>query len=184
MQISNCSTLDPRHHRRRTIPFSGLSLHPKNVTAAGQVRCFRRTRSNPQTSRITLPVTVQLQSNRHHLAFRMRIDRLPTRRSTVCLCQRRLFADRHDWRSPPSQQFAGYRTNDQAAAWRRPTDSPTERWQDKSREARRGRLAGKRAMIKDLAQCAPAHESLPDRASHCKYRQERTSRSDRDDTRR
>jgi hypothetical protein len=45
-------------------------------------------------------------------------------------------------------------------------------------------LAGKRAMIKDLAQCAPAHESLPDHASHCKYRQERTSRSDRDDKRR
>jgi hypothetical protein len=36
-------------------------------------------------------------------------------------------------------------------------------------------------MTKDLAQCAPAHESLPDHASHCKYRQERTSRSDRDD---
>jgi hypothetical protein len=61
---------------------------------------------------------------------------------------------------------------------------PTDRWQDKSREVRRGRSAGKRAMIKDLAQCAPAHESLPDHASHCKYRQERTSRSDRDDTRR
>ncbi len=61
---------------------------------------------------------------------------------------------------------------------------PTDRWQDKSREVRRGRSAGKRAMIKDLAQCAPAHESLPDHASHCKYRQERTSRSDHDDTRR
>jgi hypothetical protein len=58
------------------------------------------------------------------------------------------------------------------------------RWQDKSREARGGRSAGTRAMIKDLAQCAPAHESLPDRASHCKYRQERTSRSERDDARR
>ena len=61
---------------------------------------------------------------------------------------------------------------------------PTDRWQDKSREVRRGRSAGKRAMIKDLAQCAPAHESLPDHASHCKYRQERTSRSESDDTRR
>jgi len=61
---------------------------------------------------------------------------------------------------------------------------PTDRWQDKSREVCGGRSAGKRAMIKDLAQCAPAHESLPDHASHCKYRQERTSRSDRDDTRR
>jgi hypothetical protein len=61
---------------------------------------------------------------------------------------------------------------------------PTARWQDKSREARGGRSAGTRAMIKDLAQCAPAHESLPDRASHCKYRQERTSRSERDDARR
>jgi hypothetical protein len=38
------------------------------------------------------------------------------------LCQRRPFADRNDWRSPPSQQFAGYRTNDQEAVWRRPTD--------------------------------------------------------------
>src|SRR6266481_9164333 len=38
---------------------------------------------------------------------------------------------------------------------------PTERWQDKSREVRGGRSVGKRAMIKDLAQCAPAHESLP-----------------------
>jgi hypothetical protein len=44
---------------------------------------------------------------------------------------------------------------------------PTERRQDKSREVRGGRLAGKRAMIKDLAQCAPAHESLPIRTSHC-----------------
>jgi hypothetical protein len=39
-------------------------------------------------------------------------------------------------------------------------------------------------MIKDLARCAPAHESLPIRTSHCKYEQERTSRSERDDTRR
>ena len=61
---------------------------------------------------------------------------------------------------------------------------PTDRWQDKSREVRGGRSAGKRAMIKDLARCTPAHESLPDRASHCKYKQERTSRSERDDTRR
>ena len=61
---------------------------------------------------------------------------------------------------------------------------PTDRWQDKSREARGGRSAGKRAMIKDLAQCAPALNSLPIRTSHCKYRQQRTSRSERDDTRR
>jgi hypothetical protein len=61
---------------------------------------------------------------------------------------------------------------------------PTDRWQDKSREVRGGRSAGKRAMIKDLARCTPAHESLPDRASHCKYKQERTSRLERDDTRR
>jgi len=61
---------------------------------------------------------------------------------------------------------------------------PTERRQDKSREARGGRSAGKRAMIKDLAQCVPAHESLPIRTSHCKYKQQRTSRSERDATRR
>jgi hypothetical protein len=61
---------------------------------------------------------------------------------------------------------------------------PTDRWQDKSREARGGRSAGKRAMIKDLAQCAPAHDSLPIRASHCKYKQQRTSRAKRDDRRR
>ncbi len=61
---------------------------------------------------------------------------------------------------------------------------PTERWQDKSREVRGGRSAGKRAMIKDLAQCAPAHDSLPIRTSHCNYRQQRTPRSERDDARR
>ena len=61
---------------------------------------------------------------------------------------------------------------------------PTDRWQDKSREVRGGRSAGKRAMIKDLAQCAPALNSLPIRTSHCKYMQGRTSRSERDDTRR
>jgi len=61
---------------------------------------------------------------------------------------------------------------------------PTDRWQDKSREVRGGRSAGKRAMIKDLAQCAPALNSLPIRTSHCKYRQQRTSRSECDDTRR
>ena len=57
---------------------------------------------------------------------------------------------------------------------------PTARWQDKSREVRGGRSAGKRAMIKDLAQCAPAHDSLPIRTSHCKYRHQRTSRSERE----
>jgi hypothetical protein len=51
---------------------------------------------------------------------------------------------------------------------------PTERWQDKSREVRGGRSVGKRAMIKDLARCAPAHDSLPIRTSHCRYRQEGT----------
>jgi hypothetical protein len=61
---------------------------------------------------------------------------------------------------------------------------PTDRWQDKSREVCGGRSAGKRAMTKELAQCAPAHDSLPIRISHCKYRQQRTSRSERDDTRR
>jgi hypothetical protein len=45
---------------------------------------------------------------------------------------------------------------------------PTERWQDKSREVRGGRSVGKRAVIRDLARCAPAHESLPVRTSHCK----------------
>jgi chitodextrinase len=64
------------------------------------------------------------------------------------------------------------------------TLTPTARWQDKSREARGGRSAGKRAIIKDLAQCAPAHDSLPIRVSHCKYKQQRTSRAERDDTRR
>ena len=63
-------------------------------------------------------------------------------------------------------------------------ERPAARWQDKSREVRGGRSAGKSAMIKDLAQCAPAHESLPLRTSHCKYSQERTSRSECDDTRR
>ena len=61
---------------------------------------------------------------------------------------------------------------------------PTARWQDKSREARGGRSAGKRAMIKDLEQCAPALDSLRIRTSHRKYSQERTSRLERDDTRR
>ena len=63
-------------------------------------------------------------------------------------------------------------------------ERPAARWQDKSREARGGRSAGKRAMIKDLAQCALVHESLPIPSSHCKNRHERTSRSERDDTRR
>jgi hypothetical protein len=39
-------------------------------------------------------------------------------------------------------------------------------------------------MIKDLAQCAPALDSLRIRTSHRKYSQKRTSRSERDDTRR
>jgi hypothetical protein len=60
---------------------------------------------------------------------------------------------------------------------------PTER-QDKSRGVRGGRSAGKTAMIKDLAQCAQAHDSLPIRTSHCKHKQQRTSRSKTNDTRR
>ena len=61
---------------------------------------------------------------------------------------------------------------------------PTERWQDKSREVRGVRSAGKRVMIKDLAQCAPVHQSLPIRTSHCQCEQMHTSRSERDGTRR
>ena len=61
---------------------------------------------------------------------------------------------------------------------------PTERWQDKSREVRGGRSVGKRKMIKDLARCGFANDSLPDLASHCKHRQQHTSREGRDDTRR
>jgi len=43
---------------------------------------------------------------------------------------------------------------------------PTERWQDKSREVRRGRLAGKGMMIKSLARCATAHDSLSSDVRH------------------
>ena len=81
--------------------------------------------SNPQQSATesnSAPMTVQLQSNRHHLAFRMRIHRPPTRRSTVCLSRHHPFANHNDWHARPSQQFAGYRTNGQEAVWRRPTD--------------------------------------------------------------
>jgi hypothetical protein len=42
----------------------------------------------------------------------------------------------------------------------------TGRWQDKSREARPGRLAGKRATINSLARCATTHDSLPLLTSH------------------
>jgi hypothetical protein len=114
----------------------------------------------------------------------MRIRRPSSHQSTACSCRDRSIEGRNDSRAPPSQEFAGRRKNRDSAGWGRPTDHPTDRWQDKSREVRGGRSAGKRAMIKDLARCTPAHESLPDRASHCKYKQERTSRSERDDTRR
>jgi hypothetical protein len=60
----------------------------------------------------------------------------------------------------------------------------TARWQDKSREARGGRLAGMRGMIKELAQCAPAHQSLPIRTNRCGCKQKHTSRSERNGTRR
>jgi hypothetical protein len=63
-------------------------------------------------------------------------------------------------------------------------ERPAARWQDKSREARGGRLGGMRGMIKDLAQCAPAHQSLPIRTSHCECKQTHTSRSERNGTRR
>jgi hypothetical protein len=86
----------------------------------------------------------------------------------ACSCRDRSIEGRNDSRAPPSQEFAGRRKNRDSAGWGRPTDHPTDRWQDKSREVRGGRLAGKRAMIKDLARCAPAHESLPVRTSHCK----------------
>ena len=52
---------------------------------------------------------------------------------------------------------------------------PTERWQDKSREVRRGRLAGKRAMINGLARCAMTRDSLPTPASHCECSHKHTS---------
>jgi hypothetical protein len=173
MQTSNCLTLVSRSYRRRMISLLRLALDSKNASVAGQAPCSRRTRSNPETIPATL-MTIELQSKRRHLTFRMRINRPPRHRFSAYLCQRHRLAGRNDWRARLSQPFAGYRTHDQGRVQRR---QPTARWQDKSREVRGGRLAGKRAMINDLAQCVPAHDSLPIRTSHCKYRQERTSRS-------
>src|SRR5262249_6812840 len=61
---------------------------------------------------------------------------------------------------------------------------PTARWQDKSREARGGRVAEMRGMIKTLAQCAHAPQSLPIRTNHCGCKQKDTSRSERNGPRR
>ena len=43
---------------------------------------------------------------------------------------------------------------------------PTDRWQDKSHEVRRGRLAEERRHIRHLARCATAYDSLPIRPTH------------------
>ena len=154
IQTSNCLTLVPRPYRRRMIFLLRLALDSKNAIAAGQAPCSRRARSNRETSPATLPMTSQLQSNRRHLTFRVRINRPPRHQSSAYLCQRHRLAGRTDRRARPSQPFAGYRTHDQGRVQQR---QPTARWQDKSREARGGRLAGMRGMIKDLAQCALAH---------------------------
>ena len=46
---------------------------------------------------------------------------------------------------------------------------PTERWQDKSREVRRGRLAEKRRHIRHAARGATTHDSLLIHPTHCTY---------------
>ena len=157
MQISNCLTSVPRP-RRRMISFLRLALDSKNASAAGQAPCSRRTRSI-ETSPATLRMTIELQSNRRHLTFRMRINRAPRHQLSAYLCQRHRVAGHNDWRARLSQPFAGYRTHDQGRAQRR---QPTARWQDKSREVRGGRSVGKGTVIKRLgAMCSraakPAH---------------------------
>jgi hypothetical protein len=59
----------------------------------------------------------------------------------------------------------------------RPTDRPTERWQDKSREVRGGRSGEKGASSRHFARCAPLRDSLSARASFCKHTHGYTSRA-------
>jgi hypothetical protein len=160
MQTSNCLTLVPRPYRRRMISFLRLALDSKNASAAGQAPCSRRTRSNPETNPATLLMTIELQSNRRHLTFRVRINRAPRHQLSAYLCQRHRVAGRNDWRARLSQPFAGYRTHDQGRVQRR---QPTARWQDKSREVRGGRSVGDQrlgTMCSRAAKPAHSHKSL------------------------
>ena len=120
--MSNSSTLHPRRHHRRTIPFSDQFLPLKRASAAGQARCSRRIRSNPQASRTTARVTVELRKNRHHLGHPVHLGPLPSQQLTACSSQDRPIAGRNDWRAHSSQDFAGRRTKGDGAQWRRPTN--------------------------------------------------------------
>jgi hypothetical protein len=54
---------------------------------------------------------------------------------------------------------------------------PTERWQDKSREARRGRAVEECRHISHLARGATAHHRLPLGTTHWHFATSRTSRA-------
>jgi hypothetical protein len=56
-------------------------------------------------------------------------------------------------------------------------DPPTDRWQDKSREVRRGRAAEERRQIRHTARGATAHDSLPIRSTPSRTATTRTSRA-------
>src|SRR4029453_3263695 len=102
----------PRRYRHRMISLLRLTLDSKNASAAGQAPCSRRTRSNPETNPATLRMTIELQSNRRHLTFRMRINRAPRRQLRAYLCQRNLAPGPNDWGARLPQPL-GYRTHDQ-----------------------------------------------------------------------
>jgi hypothetical protein len=57
-----------------------------------------------------------------------------------------------------------------------PTDRPTERWQDKSREVRGGRLDDDSAKIEHLARCALSRDSLSALTNLWQYTRNDTSR--------
>ena len=54
---------------------------------------------------------------------------------------------------------------------------PIDRWQDKSREVRRGRLVGERKQIRRFARGAITHHSLPIRTTPSMTAATRTSRA-------
>jgi hypothetical protein len=128
-----------------------------------------------------LPMINRLHKKCRRPASPMHIRSRLAHPSIACSCCDHPIGDRNDRPWYQSREFAAHRTNGGGEEWRRTT---AERWQDKSRGVRGGRSAGKTAMIKDLAQCAQAHDSLPIRTSHCKHKQQRTSRSKTNDTRR
>ena len=173
MRISTAATSLPRHSRLAHVQLCQHHSHRRTTeNAGGPAPCSLRSRRSRNRYRATFGTVIVMQKNRAHRGLQP-----PHRKSTgakprVCSCR----GQRSTGRMSSLPVLRGMSNVLACLVVRAGSGGqPTDRWQDKSREARPGRSVGKWRHIRHFARCATKRDSLQVQATLCKLDTSRTS---------